>query len=71
MIASMRPYELEILRRSVAMLPAGYSAGAVSKHQAEELLAEIDRIGLENGLYRQAVRELRRVLDLLDAGSDD
>jgi hypothetical protein len=53
------------------MLPAGYSAGAVSKDQAEELLAEIDRIGLENGRYRQAVGELRRVLDLLDAGSDD
>jgi hypothetical protein len=34
----MRPYELEILRRSVAMLPAGYSAGAVSKPETTDLV---------------------------------
>lgn len=65
----MEPYELEILRRSVAMLSPGHSAGAVSKDQAEQLLAEIDRIGAENGRYRQAVAELRRVLAVLDPDS--
>ena len=64
----MESYELEILRRSVAMLASGHSAGAVSKVQAEELLAEIDRIGLENDRYRQAVAELRQVLSALDSG---
>ncbi len=63
----VQAYELEILRRSVAMLPPGHSAGAVSKDQAEQLLAEIDRIGEENGHYRQAVAELRRILAVLDA----
>jgi hypothetical protein len=62
----VKKYEVEILRRSVAMLPPGHSAGAVSKDQAEQLLAEIDRIGAENGRYRQAVAELRRILVLLD-----
>jgi hypothetical protein len=64
----VEPYELEILRRSVAMLSPGHSAGAVSKDQAEQLLAEIDRIGAENSRYRQAVAELRRILAVLDLG---
>jgi hypothetical protein len=59
-------YELEILRRSVAMLPPGHSAGAVSRDQAEQLLAEITRIGQENAHYREAVAELRRILAVLD-----
>ena len=67
---SVQAYELEILRRSVAMLPPGHSAGAVSKDQAEQLLAEIDRVGTENSRYRQAVAELRRILTLLDADTD-
>jgi hypothetical protein len=48
------------------MLPPGHSAGAVSKDQAEQLLAEIARIGEENERYRQAVAELRRILAVLD-----
>lgn len=67
-ILSVESYEVELLRRSVAMLPPGHSAGAVSKRQAEDLLAEIDRIGQENDQYRQAVTEIRRVLALLEAG---
>jgi hypothetical protein len=66
MIQYVEAYELEIMRRSVAMLPSGHSAGAVSKTQAEELLAEIDRIGEENSRYRQAVAELRRIVAVLD-----
>jgi hypothetical protein len=65
----VQPYELQILRRSVAMLPPGHSAGAVSKDQAEQLLAEIDRIGEENARYRQAVSELRQVLAALESKS--
>ena len=65
----MQPYELEILRRSVAMLAPGHSAGAVSKSQAEQLLAEIDRMGEENNRYRRAVAELRRILSVLDGKS--
>lgn len=49
------------------MLAPGHSAGAVSKRQAEDLLAEIDRIGHENDRYRQVVAEIRRVLVLLEA----
>jgi hypothetical protein len=66
-IPAVEPYEVEILRRSVAMLPPGHSAGAVSKQQAEDLLAEIDRMGQESDRYRQAVAEIRRVLALLEA----
>ncbi len=52
------------------MLAPGQSAGAVSRDQAEQLLAEIDRIGAENSRYREAVAELRRILALLDADSE-
>jgi hypothetical protein len=64
----MESYEVELLRRSVAMLPPGHSAGAVSKQQAEDLLAEIDRMGQENDQYRQVVAQIRRVLGVLEAG---
>jgi hypothetical protein len=40
MVVSVKPWELEHLRRSVVMLPPGHSAGAVTKTQAEELLAD-------------------------------
>jgi len=63
----MRSWELEQLRRSVAMLPPGHSAGAVTKAQAEALLAEVDRSQGDLARYRQAIVELRRVLVLLDA----
>lgn len=63
----MEPWELDQLRRSVAMLPSGHSAGAVSKAQAEELLAEIDRSRDDIARYRKAVEELRRLLAVLDS----
>lgn len=62
----MRSWELEQLRRSVAMLPPGHMAGAVSKAQAEELLAELERSQNDLARYREAIVELRRVLVLLD-----
>jgi hypothetical protein len=66
----MKSWELDQLRRSVAMLPAGHLAGAMSKAQAEELLAEIDRSQGDLVRYRQAIEELRRVLAVLDADVD-
>jgi hypothetical protein len=65
--APMKSWELEQLRRSVVMLPPGHSAGAVSKAQAEELLAEIDRNRGDIARYRKAVDELRRVLAVLES----
>jgi hypothetical protein len=49
------------------MLPPGHSAGAVTKTQAEGLLAEIDASHGDLARYQQAVEELRRVLAVLDA----
>jgi hypothetical protein len=49
------------------MLPPGHSTGAVTKTQAEELSAEIDRSHGELARYQQAVDGLWRVLGVLDA----
>jgi hypothetical protein len=61
-------WELELLRRSVAMLPEGHSAGAVSKEQARQLLEEVATAKAETDRYCQAVAELRRMLHTLNAG---
>jgi hypothetical protein len=60
-------WELEHLRRSVAMLPEGHSAGAVSKAQARQLLDEVTTAKAETDRYRQAFAELRRILDDFEA----
>jgi hypothetical protein len=62
----VEPWELEQLRRSIAMLPPGHSAGAVSKAQSEELLVEVERSHGDLARYRHAVDELRRVLSVLE-----
>ena len=64
---AVESWELEQLRRSVAMLPEGHSAGAVSKEQARQLLDELMTAKDETTRYRQAVAELRRILDALSA----
>jgi hypothetical protein len=60
-------WEFETLRRSVAMLPPGHSAGALSKELAQELLDEIDRSREGLARFQHAVDELRRVLTVLDS----
>ena len=70
MVVSVKPWELEHLRRSVVMLPPGHSAGAVTKTQAEELLAEIDRSQGDLARYQHAIDELRRVLAVLELDQD-
>ena len=65
----MERYEIELLRRSVAMLPPGHSVGATSREQAQDLFAELARSDIENARYRELVGKLRRVLEVLDPGS--
>jgi hypothetical protein len=62
----VEPWEVEILRRSVAMLPPGHSAGAVGRKQALQPFDEIAGLQHETRRYREAVDELRGVLDALD-----
>jgi hypothetical protein len=66
MVNGVESWELEQLRRSVAMLPEGHSAGAVSKAQARQLLEEVVTARAETERYRQAVAELRRILEEFD-----
>jgi hypothetical protein len=61
-MSGMVAWEAEQLRRSVAVLPEGHSAGAVGRDQARELLEEILTTRVETERYRQAVGELRRML---------
>jgi hypothetical protein len=65
----MDDFEIERLRRSVAMLPEGLSsAGAMSRERAQGLLAEVIRARADAKRCRQAVAELRRVLEGLEPG---
>ena len=64
-LADVEPWEIEQLRRSVAMLPAGHSAGAVSREQALQLLDEIAGLQRQTRRYRDAVAELLKVLTAL------
>jgi hypothetical protein len=52
------------------MLPPGHSAGALTKAAAMTLVQEVLNSRRETERYRQAVEELRRVLEALDAGRD-
>jgi len=58
----MKSWELETLRRSVAMLPPGHSAGPLTKEQAQALLDEIYRSRDDLARFRRAVGQLRQVL---------
>jgi hypothetical protein len=62
-------WEIEQLRRSIAMLSPGHSAGALTKEAAMALVHEVLTSRRETR-YRQPVAELRRVLEALDAGRD-
>lgn len=62
----MEAHDIERLRRSVAMLPPGHSAGALSKSEAEGLMEELSRLDHLTGRYRRVLDQLRQLLDTLD-----
>jgi hypothetical protein len=62
----MEAHELERLRRSIAMLPPGHSAGALTREAAMNLVEEVANARSETARYRRAVAELRQVLKALD-----
>jgi hypothetical protein len=62
----MEAHELERLRRSIAMLPPGHSAGALTREAAMSLVEEVANARSETARYRRAVSELRNVLKALD-----
>lgn len=62
----MEPHEIERLRRSIVMLPAGHSAGALTRESAIELLEELTRLDSLTSRYQEVIVELRRVLMRLD-----
>jgi hypothetical protein len=68
--AVVEPWEIEQLRRSIAMLPPGHSAGALSKEAAMALVQEVLTSRRETERYQQAVAQLREVLRTLDGGND-
>jgi hypothetical protein len=63
----VRLEELERLRRSIAMLPEGHSAGALTKEAALALVRE----ALANREYAQRYRTLVRQLRTLVEGLPD
>jgi hypothetical protein len=66
----MEAWELEQVRRSIAMLPEGHSAGALTKERAMALVHEALAAREDRERYRQAVDKLRAVLDELDGPPD-
>jgi hypothetical protein len=63
----MDKFELERIRRSIAMLPPGHSAGALTREAALALVAEVEASKQETARYRQAVEQLRQILDAIES----
>lgn len=57
------PWELQNLRRSLAMTPDGTTVGTLKKEEAEALVEEVLAGRSETARYRHAVAQLRSVLD--------
>jgi hypothetical protein len=62
----VEPHEIEQLRLSIVMLPPGHSGGALTRQAALDLLDEVAASHEETVRYKQAVAELRRVIDALE-----
>jgi hypothetical protein len=63
-------WEIEQLRRSIAMLPPGHSAGALTKEAAMALIHEVLTSRRETERYRRAVAQLCDILTALESGND-
>jgi hypothetical protein len=63
----MDPWEIEQLRRSIAMLPPGHSAGALTKEAAMALIHEVLNSRRETLRYKDAVIQLQQVLAALNS----
>jgi hypothetical protein len=57
---------LERIRRSIAMLPPGYPAGALTMKAAMELVREAVASGQDAERYQAAVAKLPAVIDAVD-----
>jgi hypothetical protein len=62
-VAHLDPHEPELRRRSIAMRPPGHSAGALTREAIMDVAQEVATARLETARYRQAVDELRYVLE--------
>jgi hypothetical protein len=56
-VPDVEPHELERLRRSIAMLAPGHSAGALTRDAAMALVEEVPSARSETARHRQAVAE--------------
>jgi hypothetical protein len=56
----------QIRSYTLATLAPGHSAGALSREVAQALIEEVANARQETQRYREAVAELRRVLDALE-----
>lgn len=62
----MEPHDIERLRRSIAMLPPGHSAGALTRSEAESLIEELHRLDRLTTRYREVIDRLRHTLAELE-----
>jgi hypothetical protein len=59
-------WEIERLRRSIAMLPEGHSsAGPLTKEAARALIDELVSAKEETARYREVVAQLRQIIGAL------
>jgi hypothetical protein len=61
----LEPHNLERLRRSIVMLTPGQPAG-LDRERAVRLLDGLQRLQRSDRRYRQAVQQLRAILDGLE-----
>jgi hypothetical protein len=61
-IVAVNSQEIERLRRSIAMLPPGLSAGALTGEAAMEMINDLARLDQLTARYRDTIAQLRQVL---------
>jgi hypothetical protein len=60
-------HEIERLRRSIAMLPPGHSAGALTREAAMDMINDLARLDRLTARYRDTITQLRRLLEELES----
>lgn len=65
-IRAVEAWQIENLRRSLAVTPPGTSVGTLTREEAEALVEEVLASRSETARYREAVARLRTVFEELD-----
>lgn len=65
-VETVEPYELERIRRSIAMLSPGQSLSGISREDALDIISQLQESKSETARYQAAVAQLKAILQALE-----